>query len=53
MFTQPRGYQAWGQLKECERCGFAHVRWKQMKLQNGLWLCPECVDREDRRRTTR
>lgn len=50
MFQQPKGYKPNGQLRDCDRCGFTY-RWIQLRVQNGIFVCPQCLDMEVRKRT--
>lgn len=43
MHTDPKGYVPGGQLKECDKCGFAY-RWAELRNQKGYWVCKDCWD---------
>lgn len=46
---EPRRYSSNGSLRVCDRCGFGHNRWIELRVQDGSWLCGECMDEESRK----
>lgn len=44
---EPSDWEPDGQLKECDRCGFA-FRWKELESNSdGYWVCQFCVDDDE------